>query len=167
MRSINCYLSERFLCQDCQKGRILVWQRFCEPARLRITYSQWVSVTTLPYFSVLYDSHIDLFQAFKIMYMYQFSLILAHDVFFCLFVFAIDLSLCQTSCPLRTVHFISHEEIGTKSFSNGWEAGDVSYTLTTEFLAQSFISPPEMLNILSQGIYPDTGFSLYTECTKK
>ncbi len=37
----------------------------------RIANSQWVSVTTLPYFSVLYDSHIYLCQALKMIYALQ------------------------------------------------------------------------------------------------
>ncbi len=69
------------------EGLIIVWQRFCEPVRLRIAYCPSLSCEPA-------DSIMDAGWKYG-------SLESAH-----LRGSVICLSLCQTSCPLRTVHYI-------------------------------------------------------------
>ena len=71
---------------------LIVWQRFCEPARLRIAYCPWVRVSV------------------RVLYRIQ-KVPAKNDPALFIHIlrqtpckFTIVIALCQTSCPLRTVH---------------------------------------------------------------
>ncbi len=88
---------------------LIVWQRFCEPARLRIAYFLSVCVSVLPLFRVLFATPCLQVKVYQII-CDSISTCIATIRNPCksvnwLLLLVISLPLCQTSCPLRTVHY--------------------------------------------------------------